>query len=235
MWIDQRVVEHCHKPLISLSWIPDSVCVVLGNSNHFEKECKVENCLADSISVLKRSGGGGAVVLHPGCVILSVGMWVKNYYRNAEYFKIINDTVIECLKEADEKFDNLSQNGISDITLNGRKIAGTSLFRSRNYLLYQASILVDSKLHLIERYLGHPTQEPEYRKGKSHKDFLSSLNEVVPTISCEDIKNIFENNLELKLRKLLEDDFVEVPEKQLIYLRDRFQTDTKVESYSKES
>lgn len=223
MWIDKLVLEQCHKQLACVSWVPDSVYVVLGNANCFEAECKVEQCEADSVSVLRRSGGGGAVVLHSGCVILSVGMWVKHYYRNADYFRSINDAVIETLRNEYSEFVDLSQNGISDITLNGRKIAGTSLYRSRNYLLYQASILVDTKLDIIERYLGHPTKEPEYRGGKAHSEFLTSLSEFRKDCTPEDVKSVFERSLAENLQKTLSEDFFEPQEDQLKYLRTRFE------------
>jgi len=222
MWIDKLVLEQSHKQLACISWVPESVYVVLGNANKFEAECKVEQCEADSISVLRRSGGGGAVVLHSGCVILSVGMWVKHYYRNSEYFRAINDSVIATLRNEYAEFRELSQNGISDITLNGRKVAGTSLYRSRNYLLYQASLLVHTQVHLIDRYLGHPTKEPEYRGGKAHSEFLSSLSEFRKDCTPDSIKNIFEKNLASNLKSELEEHLYEPQEDQLKYLRTRF-------------
>jgi lipoate-protein ligase A len=222
MWIDKLVLEQCHKQLACISWVPESGYVVLGNANKFEAECKVEHCEADSVPVLRRTGGGGAVVLHSGCVILSVGMWVKHYYRNSDYFRAINDSVITTLRNEYAEFSDLSQDGISDITLKGRKIAGTSLYRSRNYLMYQASILVDTQLHLIDRYLGHPTKEPEYRSGKAHGEFLSSLSEFNKNCTPESIKNIFEKNLVSNLAKELEEHLHEPQEDQLKYLRTRF-------------
>lgn len=221
MWIDNLVLEQCQNQLACVSWIPDSTFVVLGNANRFEDECKVEQCEADSIKVLRRSGGGGTVVLHSGCVILSVGMWVKQYYRNAEYFRAINDGVIRSLQTEFPDLVGLEQNGISDITLHGRKIAGTSLYRSRNYLLYQASLLVDPKLDLIDRYLGHPTKEPEYRMGKPHREFLSSLGEFLKECTPEGVKNVLEKTLLAHLKEVLQEELSEPNLNQIQYLKNR--------------
>lgn len=228
MWIDQLIMEQCHKQVAYASWVPDSVFVVLGNANHFEKECRVEHCKEDNINVLKRSGGGGTVVLHPGCAILSVGVWLKHYYRNAEYFRSINNAVIQSLEAAYPEFHPLSQNGISDITLKGRKVAGTSLFRSRNYLLYQASILVDSKLEIIERYLAHPSKEPEYREGKSHSEFLTSLREFKKDCKPEHITDLFLKEFPSILEKELAEDLMEPQAAQWEYLRKRFGSRTSI-------
>ena len=61
--------------------------VVLGNSNKSEKECYQESCEADGVPVLKRYGGGGTVVLHDGCLVVSFGFWVRDYFENDYYFK----------------------------------------------------------------------------------------------------------------------------------------------------
>lgn len=229
MWIDERVIESCEQVINCLTWVPESVYVVLGNANRFETECNVPFCLEDKVPVLRRSGGGGAVVLHPGCVILSVGMWVKHYYRNAEYFQNINDTVIRILKQAHPEFHTLSQAGISDITLENKKIAGTSLFRSRNFLLYQASILVEDQLHWIERYLSHPTQEPAYRNGKSHREFIKSLSHFKSSCTSESVSKLFEESLSQSLQETLKEDcMLDIPLDQIHYLRQRFGQNTKV-------
>jgi lipoate-protein ligase A len=159
-------------------FVPKEPAVVLGSGNNPETEVNVEACSLANIPVLRRYGGGGTVVLYSGCVVVSLGCWVKEPFHNSLYFELINKSVIEALSAHWPDLPELSQAGISDIISAGRKVAGTSLFRSRNYLLYQASILIDLDRELVSSVLRHPTKEPDYRKGRSHKDFLTSLNEI---------------------------------------------------------
>lgn len=222
MWIDRLVVDHCDKSVACLSWIPETNYIVLGNSNSFEKECHTLNCEMDSVPVLKRSGGGGTVVLHSGCVVVSIGIWVSHYYKNAEYFKFINDVLIKVLKSKYPQLTSLDQNGISDITLEGKKIAGTSIYRSRNYLMYQASILVDAKIGLIERYLAHPSKEPEYRKGKPHSEFVMGILDRIESSSPEEVLNVFKMDLKSSLEIDLKDELISPVPNQISYLKKRF-------------
>lgn len=154
-------------------WQPSEACVVLGRSNIAEQEAYLDRCEQDNIAVLKRYGGGGTVLLHEGCLIVSVGAWVDSPYHNDRYFRLLNDAVTTTIQRLLPL--PFAQRGFSDIVQDDRKIAGTSLFRSRNYLLYQASILVDTNIEAIEKYLRHPSKEPEYRRARGHRDFLSSL------------------------------------------------------------
>lgn len=174
MWIDDQVLKACALPLAAEVWIPDAPMVVLGRGNKVQKEVNVRACVDDRIPILKRLGGGGTVLLHSGCLIVSLGLWVKEFYANDRYFRLLNQSVIDCLnlELPTLVFD---QRGHSDIVHDQLKIAGTSLFRSRNYLLYQASILVDMQIDWIEKYLAHPSLEPDYRKGRRHRDFLTDL------------------------------------------------------------
>ena len=187
--------------------------VVVGNSNDPITECDLERCTADNVEILKRYGGGGAVVLYPGCLILSLGMWVVDHFKNDFYFKNINQAVISTLASRWPVFSVLRQDGISDICIEDKKILGTSLFRSRNYLLYQASIITELNLELIARYLRHPSREPDYRSGRSHGEFLSDLKSISPEVTSASFDALFANEFESHLKAQLEGELSDpVPE-----------------------
>jgi len=174
MWIDDQVLTACDQAIAVQLWVPDRPLVVLGRGNTLAKEVNVHACVGDEIPILKRLGGGGTVLLHEGCLIVSLGLWVKEFYANDRYFRLLNQSVIDCL-QLELPGVNFDQRGYSDIVVGPLKCAGTSLFRSRNYLLYQASVLVDMRIEWIEKYLSHPSLEPDYRKGRSHRDFLVDM------------------------------------------------------------
>lgn len=187
MWIDDQILEQHVKPIAIGTWIPDTTVVVLGSSNDPAVECHVERCAADGISILKRYGGGGTVVLYPGCVIVTVGGWVADHFQNDRYFRILNGAVNQAL-HANFKFKTpLTQAGISDLVAGEKKFGGTSMFRSRNYLLYQASLIVDCDFEMIGQYLAHPSREPEYRRGRKHSDFLTGLADLAPGITTQQV------------------------------------------------
>ena len=190
MWIDDDVLKHFDRDFYAEIFIPDKSLVVLGSGNDESLEVNVENCRAMGVDILRRYGGGGTVVLYPGCVVVSVGCWVSEAFQNGLFFRLLNQSVIDSLAVVWPELTNLSQAGISDIVFGAKKIAGTSMFRSRNYLLYQASILVNLDLHLVAKTLRHPTKEPDYRKGRSHQDFLSALSShVTKDISTQQVKD----------------------------------------------
>ena len=207
MWIDDRILEQCHEPLSLEIWVPEEVCVVLGSSNRIDVEVDEEQCSAAGVPILKRYGGGGTVVLYPGSVVISLGAWVRRDFHNAMYFERLNESVIRCLQHFVPEHP-LSQNGISDIVCGQRKVAGTSLFRSRNYLLYQASLLVKLDTDLISRCLRHPSKEPDYRGGRSHAEFLVGLADMRSDLSVADVCGELRDSFAGKLAEVLADELV---------------------------
>lgn len=202
MWIDDQILTKCDHQIESSVWVPESCMVVLGCSNKAEVEVQQDDCARDGVPILKRYGGGGTVVLYPGCVVASVGTWVQSPYQNQRYFKALNHSIIEGLADIHSELIELRQDGISDIVWGHRKVAGTSMFRSRNYLLFQASILVDFDVSIVDRYLKHPSREPEYRRGRSHGDFLTGLNAVVNT-TPDAVREGLVKNWQAKVRAAL--------------------------------
>lgn len=208
MWIDDQILARCSEDLVVDCWVPREMTVVLGASNAAEVEVNTLNCTLDNVPVLKRYGGGGTVVLHSGCAVVSVGCWVKQHFQNRFYFEILNNSVIAALASRWPKFETLGQSGLSDIVHGDFKVAGTSLFRSRNYLLYQASVLVDCQVETIDRYLNHPSREPEYRRGRSHRTFLAGLSEVVDGLTAQLCVEQLSADLPNQLRRLLGEEII---------------------------
>ena len=67
--------------------------------------------------------------------------------------------------------------GISDLALGDRKILGSSLHQTRDRWSYQGVLLVRPDRRLFGRYLAAPDREPEYRQGRGHGEFTTSLAE----------------------------------------------------------
>src|SRR5687768_7349763 len=94
MWIDDQVLKESHLDLCLKSWIPSEPVVVLGRSNKRRTEANRDRCEQDGIPILKRLGGGGTVILHDECLVVSCGLWVRDYYKNDLYFRNLNQALI---------------------------------------------------------------------------------------------------------------------------------------------
>lgn len=219
MWIDDQVLQESHKDLCLKTWIPSDPLVVLGRSNKRGTEANREACEKDGVPILKRLGGGGTVILHNGCLVVSLGLWVADFYKNDLYFKLLNQSLIDVFQS---QIPNVSfaQRGYSDIVLGDRKLVGTSLFRSRNYLLYQASILVDTRIDFMEIYLRHPSAEPDYRQGRTHRDFVMGLSDLIPH-SPEDWLKTFQKEALPAIRKHMKSELISSMPNQVPHLLSR--------------
>jgi lipoate-protein ligase A len=147
--------------------------VVLGSGSRPQVELHLDACRADGVPVLKRRGGGCAVVLDPGNVIVSVVATDLPFGRHRQHFDVLTSWLIDGLDRIGIR--GLVQAGICDLVLDDRKVGGACLHRRRDLLYYSASLLVDPDLNRITRYLKHPPREPDYRRGRPHAAFLGTL------------------------------------------------------------
>jgi lipoate-protein ligase A len=157
-------------------WIPARPCLVLGHSQVLEKEIQAGNALADAIPVYRRKGGGGAVLLNPGCLCLGLRFAKSKSMGIHDFFSAGSGVIARAVKSALDV--DLSPRGISDLACGDRKVVGCSLYMPRDFALYLASILVEADHAGMDRYLAHPSREPEYRAGRNHKEFASGLNDL---------------------------------------------------------
>jgi lipoate---protein ligase len=164
---------------------PATLAAVLGASGKPEQDLLLGHLDSDGVPWMRRRGGGGTVVLGPGQVVLAVVTEVSSPYRNREYAAAINAWFVEAL--SDLGVAGVHPEGISDLAIGQKKIVGTSIYRTRLTLFYQASLLVSNDIAIFTRYLAMPVKVPEYRRGRSHEDFCTTLARAGHPLAVQDV------------------------------------------------
>ena len=165
----------CDDELLRV-WQPVSPIVVLGRSSPFEMEINLQECDALSIPVLRRCSGGATILTAPGCLMYAV---LLSYEQRPELRSIDNAHrfVMGKIQNAISACGVETQlQGICDLTIGKRKVSGNALRCKRSWFVYHGTLICQSMdIGLINRCLGNPRRQPDYRAGRSHADFLAPL------------------------------------------------------------
>ena len=156
-----------------LVWQPQETVIVLGQSNSIETSLSTDTVAADGLRVTKRPSGGETVILTPATVAFTAARHFQVMIPFRDYFMMVNSAVIEGLAEMG--VSGLGARGISDITIGNQKILGSSMRKVGDKLVYHAVLNIAEDPVLFSRYLLHPRREPDYRSGRSHHEFVTSL------------------------------------------------------------
>ena len=154
-------------------WRPDDTVIVLGQADDPSRALFSDNVIEDSVRVMRRPTGGSAVVLTPSMLVVSVAKSVLPGSHFRDFFSAVNSVIIDSLSQSGIR--GAVQRGISDIALGDRKILGSSMASHGNRRIYHAVLNLAGDKSLFGRYLRHPVREPDYRSGRSHGDFVTSL------------------------------------------------------------
>lgn len=156
-------------------WSWPTPAVVLGSGGQLAEDVRENACIADAVPILRRSSGGGTVLLGSGCLVYSL---ILSYERDpalsairSSYRFILN----RIRRTLEEGIGCIEQAGISDLIFDGRKFSGTAQQRKSTFLLHHGTLLYDFDLSLLPHYLREPPLQPEYRAGRSHLAFVCNL------------------------------------------------------------
>ena len=156
-----------------LVWQPEETVIVLGQSNSIESALCSDAVAKDALRVTKRPSGGETVILTPSTVAFSIAKRFPVMIPFKEYFRLVNSVVVAGLEEMGVSW--LGAKGISDITIGNRKILGSSMRKVNDKLVYHAVLNRGEDPAIFGRYLRHPGREPDYRAGRSHSEFVTSM------------------------------------------------------------
>lgn len=156
-------------------WEWPSHAVVLGSGGKLAEDVDEAACQADGVPILRRSSGGGTVLLGPGCLLFSL---ILNYESSPELREISSSYafILGRIREAlSDLLPNIERAGTSDLASGGRKFSGNSQQRKRNHLLHHGTLLHGFDLDRIGLYLRMPVKQPDYRARRTHEGFLMNL------------------------------------------------------------
>lgn len=174
---------------------------VIGNGGDPWVETYPERLQADGVPLLRRRGGGCAVVVDAGNLVCSLVLPMPGIGGITAAFASIGRAVGGALAAAG--FPAVSQAGTSDLVVGERKLGGSCIWRTRGLLYYSTTLLVAPDWRLIDRYLPHPPREPAYRRGRVHRDFLISLGDLGHDGPAAALAPLLEQDLALRLPDLL--------------------------------
>jgi lipoate-protein ligase A len=154
-------------------WELEKPAVVLGAGAIFAEDVNRPACAADAVPVLRRSTGGGTVLLGQGCLLYSLVL----SYRHAPPLTTIGGSYEYILDRlcAFLGVPDLQREGTSDLAIGGRKVSGNAQQRKRTYLLHHGSLLYNFDARAVDNYLHLPSRQPEYRNQRPHGEFLANL------------------------------------------------------------
>ncbi len=178
--LDEALLEsgesgQLQSPVLRL-WEPVVPMVVLGRSSVAAKETNLNACRENQIPVIRRCSGGAAILTAPGCLMYAVLL----SYRQYPQLRMLDEAhrfVMERIQAAigDLGIDTSFQ-GTCDLTIGNRKVSGNALRCKKHWLIYHGTLICeDMDLSLISKYLGTPNRQPEYRRNRSHEEFLTAI------------------------------------------------------------
>jgi lipoate-protein ligase A len=156
-------------------WESPVPAVVLGAGCRIVEDVNEAACTAEGVLILRRSSGGGTVLLDHGCLLYTL---IFSYDRDPALtdirrsYHFILGRIAQALADG---VGAIEPAGISDLVITGRKFSGTAQQRKRSYMLHHGTLLYDMDLSQVPRYLREPTRQPDYRGGRPHLDFVRNL------------------------------------------------------------
>lgn len=170
----QEIEDEGLPPILRL-WESSTLAVVLGASGRLRDDVHVEHCRQDGVVIARRSSGGGTVVIGPGALNAAVVLPLATA-PNLATVDVAQRSVLEGLARSLRRLGvPVWVLGSGDLTIRGRKVAGSAQRRLRNNVLIHTTILYDFPLERIARYLAIPQRQPSYRELRSHDEFVTNL------------------------------------------------------------
>ncbi len=153
-------------------WWGAGPTVVIGRSEKPELVADLEACRRLGVEVIRRPSGGGTVLQTTGILNYSLTAPAPPLLDIRRIFALGAGLLVGTLARLGVE---ARPQGISDVAVGDRKISGNAMARRWGGLLLHGTLIYNLELDLVETCLRHPPREPDYRRHRSHREFLTTL------------------------------------------------------------
>ena len=179
-WNENSIIAGISDPLSKN--IPEETILTFKDNLEFLKKYRSRD-IPSFISIARRASGGGTVYQEKNWNI-NFSIFInlkekKELYPINDSYSILSKMVISAL----QKVGIIAlQAGKSDLSIQGSenllKISGNAQFRKKDCLVHHGTLILKQELiDKVKTILKHPPLEPDYRKGRSHEKFITTLPE----------------------------------------------------------
>ena len=164
-----QAVETDSGPETLRFWESESWFVAIGKSQRIGDVVQP----GAGVPVVRRSSGGGAVLLGPGCLNFALALSLRQRPELRDVrrsFARILGAIAGALG-----IDGLELRGQSDLAIGDRKVSGNAQRRTRNALLHHGTLLRELDAGNMARFLKEPERQPSYRARRPHGEFLGTI------------------------------------------------------------
>ena len=174
--LDQCEARHGDETLVF--WEPRETFVVVGYANKIASEVNTAACEAKGVPIFRRCSGGGTVIQMPGGLNYSLVLRITESGPTRN-ITAANQFIMEKNRRAMASAlpqSTIFVRGHTDLCLGGKKFAGNSQRRRKDFLLFHGTLLLNCDLTLISDLLTMPSLQPDYRAHRPHGEFVTNLN-----------------------------------------------------------
>eukprot|EP01090_Pellita_catalonica_P004884 TRINITY_DN14698_c0_g1_i1.p1 TRINITY_DN14698_c0_g1~~TRINITY_DN14698_c0_g1_i1.p1 ORF type:complete len:266 (-),score=35.47 TRINITY_DN14698_c0_g1_i1:11-775(-) len=179
--LEERIWRRSKDAWLIVNEGTNTPAVILGRG-HDTKEINTKNTKYDGVDIVQRfTGGGNVYVDHNTLFITHIGQEPQNIYpadiidKTAKYYTQVFPKNVEF--EARE----------NDFVSGEYKFGGNAQRISRGSWLQHTSFLWDFDPEKLDRYLRLPQRTPQYRRKRSHADFLTNIKTLLDSEEAENL------------------------------------------------
>ena len=178
--IEQYLTDNQEEDTVTMYLWKNQQTVVIGYNQNPYSECNVQLLLDDGGHLMRRGTGGGAVYHDLGNINFSF-VADKRLYDVKKQLSVIQDALLSYGLTTEIS-------GRNDLTCEGRKFSGNAFAKGKQNDLHHGTILIKTDGTMMQRYLIVDKAKLMKNGVKSVASRVINLNELVPDLTSESIK-----------------------------------------------
>ncbi len=178
--MDEWILDHLDGDDLLLHFYVNENAVILGRNQNPWRECDLEAMERDGVQLVRRVTGGGAVYHDTGNLNFSFITGQERYDVQAQLeliLRAVRSLGIDC-----------GFSGRNDLLAGGRKFSGNAFCRRGQNCQHHGTLLVDTALDRLRRYLRPDPRKLEAKGVASVRSRVCDLREFRPELTVEALR-----------------------------------------------